>query len=326
MKVAVQYICLEIVDENIDNGYKRFFCCGKLSHSSCTISSIAKCPFCRSRILNNLHDYIPRLLEHISSNNSNSGWAHFCLTQLVATLSESDIDRHLKLSANLGHVRAIVCYAARLVEKEKYMEAYPLLQCYNRMGNYNKAKTRANLGAYHLRYSKDFAKAETFLEESFQLLPIHEVAFNLALNIYADDGIHPNSERYLHLMHYAARQIEIAQVYMMGFVDVFPAIYIYHRAISCGPKLMKEDFIKPAYLALKSSCWNCRCNHVVLKKCNGCKLVWYCSKTCQNINWNYHKHHCKYFEDGLPRGWNEKYLSSPHFLANEHDSEMRCSH
>lgn len=43
----------------------------------------------------------------------------------------------------------------------------------------------------------------------------------------------------------------------------------------------------------KKECAHCGNDQGKLKRCNGCQLVWYCNRTCQQSDWKCHQKSCK---------------------------------
>ena len=51
----------------------------------------------------------------------------------------------------------------------------------------------------------------------------------------------------------------------------------------------------------KLFCSACGKESNTLKKCDGCKCVWYCDKECQNKHWKEHKKECKVIKKELDK-------------------------
>jgi hypothetical protein len=51
------------------------------------------------------------------------------------------------------------------------------------------------------------------------------------------------------------------------------------------------------------------------KKCSGCKLVYYCSKTCQKVSWPSHKRECRYMYQGNKKKKKERERAIKKFSA-----------
>jgi len=73
------------------------------------------------------------------------------------------------------------------------------------------------------------------------------------------------------------------------------------EALPHSEKISKEKFCRNCDIFG----WKQPDDKSIIKRCTGCRVVWYCSKQCQKEHWyNAHKHHCKYLamKKVLPNG------------------------
>ena len=60
--------------------------------------------------------------------------------------------------------------------------------------------------------------------------------------------------------------------------------------------LQKSSSTVKVFPSSSTQCLNCKkrgCEDDPLKKCKGCRLVWYCREECQAQDWSCHKEFCK---------------------------------
>ena len=84
--------------------------------------------------------------------------------------------------------------------------------------------------------------------------------------------------------------------------EVYNALRSWYREVTpsiCRRVVIRQEVAKlPLYVdpptapTLKNYCGNCR-SPMGKYRCKQCLLVHYCSRSCQEINWNYHKGYCK---------------------------------
>ena len=66
--------------------------------------------------------------------------------------------------------------------------------------------------------------------------------------------------------------------------------------------LEAKPMVHVVYVSLKSKhCDNCLMRRSSLKRCAKCYQMYYCDKNCQQIDWKYHKHECRYMSRYRPQ-------------------------
>jgi hypothetical protein len=59
------------------------------------------------------------------------------------------------------------------------------------------------------------------------------------------------------------------------------------------------------YLDIKARCSNPGCSGMAVRKCSGCRHLWYCHQSCQYAHWKAHKPDCKKWSAELGDGRGE---------------------
>ena len=84
---------------------------------------------------------------------------------------------------------------------------------------------------------------------------------------------------------------------------------------ACDVSFLKDivatvgEYVDSSHIYFVDLCYCCRVSIAApLLRCNGCELVAYCSRDCQNTNWNTHKDLCKEFP--LVKGKNVLYTKA----------------
>lgn len=91
-----------------------------------------------------------------------------------------------------------------------------------------------------------------------------------------------------------SRVMEVQEKYMKTFdptEEVRPSLPREDAVVVPIPLAPASSDVSQASSADKA-CWNCL-NAVGTLRCSSCKAVYYCSKQCQRVHWQLHKHACK---------------------------------
>lgn len=116
-------------------------------------------------------------------------------------------------------------------------------------------------------------------------------------------GADPNKENRFHL-----KPLDVFISKDCGSIPLV-AVLIQHDAQTNNPlalniiRRMSEDhgcsgFVATVRQALPRKLNECeKCGVAAEKKCSACSKVFYCSKNCQKIDWNFHKVTCKYIRN-----------------------------